>query len=70
MQYTAQRARYLDWSRLRMTLAVGGRLNPNTTTTTTTTLIGSVSASYARGPEIDPCVPHILKFFPSSSDSR
>ena len=35
-------------------------------------LVGSVSASYASGPEIDPRVRHIVswKSFPSSADSR
>ena len=34
--------------------------------------LGSVSTSYASGPEIDPLVRHILlwKFFPSSADSK
>ena len=34
--------------------------------------VGSVSSSYAKGPEIDPLVQHILlwKFFPSYADSR
>ena len=39
---------------------------------TTLTCLGSVSASYASGPKIDPRVRHILlwKLFSSSADSR
>ena len=35
-------------------------------------LVGTMPASYARDPEIDPCIRHIVlwKTFPSSTDSR